>query len=400
MAGFFIPGIGQGGGANPNPNPDAFTQARFDAQTNELVLTTAGGVAIPVNLSNIKPAITQGVIKKVELVGKELVIEDVDGQIVQIPLSRVLGGVDITLTQIQGIQSDNVQGAIEELNGKFIEDITFDTAIDNTTNKPKNTLKKTKNGTETNVINHVVTDWQDLEYTERYTTYNALDFSKVIPNKSIDNLGNIGDITSNEWGIVEFNVEQGEYTVVRQRGVPIKIILTGEQVAEQFVYINNTVDFPIIKNWHRYVLNVPQGFTKATMELKISQGNEKQTMVLRGNQTQLDIPVDKPIPFTDKKLIQVSEVSLGFDNSNSSLTSTTVESAIKELNKKIANAGGGTVTSVNGEIPVDGNVALISQVTQAVGQDIVVAVGDQANFATLECMTNAEADLIIDGFVL
>ena len=115
MAGFFIPGIGQGGGANPNPNPDSFTQVRFDPQTNELVLTTAGGVAIPVDLSAIKPTITQGVIKSVNIVNKELVIEDVDGQIVQIPLSRVLGGVDITLTPIQGIQSDNVQGAIEEL---------------------------------------------------------------------------------------------------------------------------------------------------------------------------------------------------------------------------------------------------------------------------------------------
>ena len=120
MAGFFIPGIGQGGGANPNPNPDAFTRVNFNDQTNELILTTAGGVAIPVDLSNIKPTITQGVIKSVNIVNKELVIEDVDGQIVQIPLSRVLGGVDITLTPIQGVQSDNVQGAIEEVSGKTI----------------------------------------------------------------------------------------------------------------------------------------------------------------------------------------------------------------------------------------------------------------------------------------
>lgn len=119
MAGFFIPGIGQGGGANPNPNPDAFTQARFDAQTNELVLTTAGGVAVRVNLQDLVPNAIQGTINNIQIVGTDIIATTVGGQQIQLPLSQVLNGTDVTFTPTANINSNTVSDAIVEVDGKI-----------------------------------------------------------------------------------------------------------------------------------------------------------------------------------------------------------------------------------------------------------------------------------------
>lgn len=83
------------------------------------------------------------------------------------------------------------------------------------------------------------------------------------------------------------------------------------------------------------------------------------------------------------------------------LTSDTINirKELEELNKKIINAGGGTVTSVNGVNPQqDGNIVLTSTITHP-NNNILLQVGNQ-NFATLECMTDQEAAAIIDGFTL
>lgn len=135
--------------------------------------------------------------------------------------------------------------------------------------------------------------------------------------------------------------------------------------------------------------------------MKVSQGNEHQTMIFLGDQLNLSVDTNNPIPFVDGQLIQVgSEVSLKFDNSNSTLKSTTVNSAIKELNDKIANASSGTVTSVNGQAPSGtGEVTLTATVSQEVDGDIVLTVGNQNNFATLQCMTDQQVQDIKNLFV-
>ena len=125
-----------------------------------------------------------------------------------------------------------------------------------------------------------------------------------------------------------------------------------------------------------------------------------EVMVFNQNVSDNDLPT-KYVPFSGgaEVLINSNNVALSFDNNGTNLTSVTVHSAIKELDKKVGSAGGGTVTSVNGINPQGGEVTLTATVTQNVGQDIVLRVGNQ-DFATLQCMTDQDANTIIAGFTL
>ena len=62
--------------------------------------------------------------------------------------------------------------------------------------------------------------------------------------------------------------------------------------------------------------------------------------------------------------------------------------------------GDGTVKSVNGQLPSNsGEVTLTATVDQTSTNNIVLTVGNQNNFATLQCMTAQEVQDIIDLFV-
>ena len=182
-----------------------------------------------------------------------------------------------------------------------------------------------------------ITEWQDLEHVKKYNDTNILDYSKAIPNKAIGDNGGYID-TSADWGIVEFPVTANEvYTIVRQRNANLKIRF--ENIDGDLIQLILENNMPIHGGWHRYTFTAPLGSTKAILEVKLSQTNEKDTMILSGDKTTLPIDTNNPIPFADGQLIQIgSEVSLKFDNSNSNIKSTTIESAIKEINEKIASA--------------------------------------------------------------
>ena len=200
-------------------------------------------------------------------------------------------------------------------------------------------------------------DWQDLSYVEKYESPNILDYSKVEVGKSIDSAS--GDITptNSDWGIVEFPVVGGdEYTLLRKRNANVKIRFVNGAGAK-VDFINQPISSPI-GGWHRCVFNAHQDAVKGILEVKHNQGNEKETMILRGNQNDLFVDPNNPIKFSSDKVVVVGkEVALEFDNTDSNIKSTTVESAIKEVNNKIVNTGG-TVTSVNNVDPVDGNVTI------------------------------------------
>lgn len=62
--------------------------------------------------------------------------------------------------------------------------------------------------------------------------------------------------------------------------------------------------------------------------------------------------------------------------------------------------GNGSVKNINGQVADStGKVTLTATVTQGATGDIVLAVGDQSNFATLQCMTDTEVQAIINQFV-
>ncbi len=352
---------------------NSYSNSTYDAQTGRLTLIKDNGQQVPYDLAT-------GTVKTV------------NGQ-----PSNPQGNVTVNSehinydSQTSGLIATTVQDAIDELNRKFVSDVRYESA--------DRSLHRTIDGQEQELVSGLVTRWTDLDHVQEYTHTNVLDYSKAIPNKAIDDNGEHID-ASVGWGIVEFPVTANEdYTIVRQRNDNLKIRfenIDGDLI--EFILENN---MPIHGGWHRYIFTAPPGSTKAILEVKLSQTNEKDTMIFSGDKTTLPIDINNPIPFADGQLIQVgSEVSLKFDNSNSTLKSTTVNSAIKELNDKIANAGSGTVTSVNGQTPSGtGEVTLTATVSQEVDGDIVLTVGNQNNFATLQCMTDQQVQDIKNLFV-
>lgn len=357
MAGFFIPSFGgQGGGGGANPNQNAFIQVRFDNATNRLIFTTANGNDIPISLANIRPDITY----------VDANYDPVSGQLT---LTRGNGQDDVLDLGSNGVQSFNY-----DANTRTITVIN-------------------ENGQQY-TIPHIITEWKDLEYVKEYTDINLIDFAQRQNGVKFDGVGNITDVNASDNGLVRFDVVAGEeYTLIRQRANHGRICFYTADGG--FIRLLDE-GMRIYNGWNRLKFTAPQGASYAILELLVRQDNEKDVMVLRGDKINLAINTSNPIPYTDGNSIQVgSEVSLKFDNSNSTLLSTTVESAIKELNKKIANAGGGTVTSVNGEIPVDGNVNLSLEIN---GDDLEFKVENVAK-STLGLYTDNDANDLIRYFV-
>ena len=250
--------------------------------------------------------------------------------------------------QTSNLASNNVKEAIDELNGKFVSNVSFVEAT--------RTLKQTINNQEQEIVNGIVTKWEDLEHVKKYEITNLVDYSKrqngVKFNADGQNI--INDVNC---GLVSFKVEGNqEYTLLRQRAYHVRIRF--EDVNGGFIEFLDTPT-RIYNGWNRVKFTTPQNAITAILELLVSQANEKEVMVLKGNQLNLSVDTRNPIPFTDSKVLQIGkEVSYAFDNSNSNIKSTTVESAIKELDMKVANAGTGTVTSVNNVQPINGNVQI------------------------------------------
>ena len=294
--------------------------------------------------------------------------------------------------QVAQLGADNVQDAIVKLNEKFVSDVIYD--------EPTRTLKQTKNGQETDVVTGIVTKWGDLEYTTQSRLKNVFDKNTQVENDKKYYFDNITD--DPDWKIIKIPCNIGDsFTIIKgstndssqigyykddgthiKRGGASNKVVNGK-VVYRFTVPNDVQDVSY------FVISIQNGITDVN-----------EVMVFNQNVSDNDLPT-KYVPFSGgaEVLINSNNVALSFDNNGTNLTSVTVHSAIKELDKKVGSAGGGTVTSVNGINPQGGEVTLTATVTQNVGQDIVLRVGNQ-DFATLQCMTDQDANTIIAGFTL
>lgn len=288
--------------------------------------------------------------------------------------------VSFDSNNVDGVTANNVQTAIEEVNRKFVSNVSYD-ATDRS-------LKQTKDNQESTLVTGIVTKWGDLEHTTQSTTLkNIFDKTTQVEDNKQYYFGSIRD--NQEWKIIKVPCSVGkEYTITK--GI--------KHDSQQFgVYDSNgtlihngsTTSNKLINGRMTYKLTIPVTATDATYfvtSLFKVDSNENDVMVFEGNLTDDEIPVDY-IPFMDgaSVLVDSNEVALTFDKTGTSLISVTVHSAIKELDKKIVNAGGGTVTSVNGVNPnPQGNVTVgITDITGLQGQlDGKVStseVGNEAN---------------------
>lgn len=255
---------------------------------------------------------------------------------------------------------------------KFVEDITFDKDVDSQTNKPKNTLKKTKNGQTEDVVNHVVTEWKDLEYATQSTNFNIFNPSIFKDGEYYNSIGTL-EKTPN-WGNFKIPCSGGDtFTLFKKThdSINLGLLSGGRWVQNLKVSYNND------NGWVKYTINIPQTgqFDSISIPVHNQTNNYKSGVMLFSGDVQAPAEF---IPFTNNRVVSIdgSKVALTFDATGSSLTSSTTHDAIKELDSKIANAGGGTVTSVNGVQPVDGNVT--------VGIDNINTLRDELNNRVLQ----------------
>ena len=236
-------------------------------------------------------------------------------------------------------------------------------------------------------------DWKDLSFVKQYKYINLMDYSKKINGKWYDD--NSGAMKPNgSWSVYELDVVQGnQYTILRKRNDSVRYVYFNGSSHVSTEEVANTS----INGWNRQTITIPQGANKVHFCFQHGMNTEQAIMVLEGEVIEyVDfIPhISEPV-----NVLVGLEVGYKFNNANTNLQSTTVANAIRELDEKVTNASG-AIKSINGVTPQpSGDVILTSQTTQTVGQDVVLRVGNQ-DFATLECMTEQEANDIINSFIL
>lgn len=232
-----------------------------------------------------------------------------------------------------------------KVKGTFVTEVNYDTN--------GSILKYVKNGLETE-ITKVVTEWKDLEYTTQSSLKNVFDKNTQVEDNKRYYYDRIQE--NQDWKIARIPCQAGdEFTIIKSDRNDSSQIGLFEASG---VHIQSTsATYKLVKGRVVYHLTIPSSVNNVSyfvvsMEKNIT--NSDEVMVFKENVVDNDIPTNY-VPFTDGAtvIINSSEVALSFDGTGTNLSSSTVHSAIKELSGKIANAGGGTVTSVNNKQPND-----------------------------------------------
>lgn len=274
---------------------------------------------------------------------------------------------------------------------RFIEEITFDNTINQVTNKPKNTLSKNKNGQETPVIDHLVTEWKDLDHVSEINSTNVFDAKNLKYGKYFNNFAP-GLVDSSDYAYYTFDCNPGDtFTVVKKQhdSQTFGFLDTNGNVIE-----NRRVGQRVVNGRTYYHLTVPQtptivkaGFnihlpTNKVSEVELHSGHIQPTADFMPNTNGAEIIVDG------------TQVSINFDPMDSGLSSTTVESAIREsvllsntsLSNKVDRSEVGTGAN---QIPqLDQNGKLPSTIIPNIAITKIVDVADEAE--ALNMSTNNE----------
>ena len=291
--------------------------------------------------------------------------------------------------------STTISSAIKELDEKIANvggAVTFD--------EPTRTLKQTINGVQSDVVTGLVREWQDLEHTTQSSIKNVFDKNTQVEDGKRYYFGNIENYAGCK--IVKIPCKTNdEFTIIK--GASHDSSQVGIYNADGTHLRQLNVNHNNVNGKEVYRFTIPSDLQDASYFVTTMYENHtdiNSVMVFKENIADNNIPTNY-VPFTDGAtvLINSSEVALSFDGTGTNLSSSTIHSAIKELNGKIVNAGGGTVTSVNSVQPQpNGDVVLTSVITHP-NNNILLQVGNQ-DFATLQCMTDQDATTIINGFTL
>lgn len=266
---------------------------------------------------------------------------------------------------------------------RFIEEITFD----NTTKR----LTRTKNGQEDEVVNKIVTEWKDLDHVSDITSTNIFDVKNLKYGKYFYN-HRPELIESSDYAYYTFDCNPSDtFTVVKKQHDSQTF---GFLDANGTVIENRRVVQRVVNGRTYYHLTVPQtptivkaGFnvhlpSNKVSEVELHTGHIQPTAHFMPNTNGAEIIVDG------------TQVSIGFDPMDSGLSSTTVESAIREsvllsntsLSNKVDRSEVGTGAN---QIPqLDQNGKLPSTIIPNIAITKIVDVADEAE--ALNMSTNNE----------
>ena len=259
------------------------------------------------------------------------------------------------------LQSDNVKEAIDEINGKFVSNVRYD--------EPTRTLKQIKNNQELDVVTGIVTKWGDLEHTLYAEKQNLFDkdTQTVEDTRYTVVSGGGGRIeTDPTCRITKISCKAGyEFTVVKGATHDSQQVGIFNSQNQHIYHLN--VPKRVVNGKQTYLITIPTNLIDVAyvaVNMYKAQVSPDEVMVFEGNLADNEIP-KKYCPFTNgyTAIIDSKKVAMSFDPTGSNLASLTTHDAIIELDKKIVNTGGGTVTSVNGVMPNGGDVELTAVIS-------------------------------------
>lgn len=234
----------------------------------------------------------------------------------------------------------------------FITDITYN-PVDRTLNKTKNNLNEE--------ITKVVTEWKDLEYTTQSSIKNIFNKNTQV-TEDRHYFVNIGFVNDQSWRMATIPCSgEKQFTIVKMSNHDSGHMAFLDE-RNRILGDVNASSYTTVGGKTVYRITIPSNLTDVayfTVNIHKQTLTPNQLMVFSGHIDDSDIPTNY-VPFSDGATVFIdsNEVALSFDGTGTDLSSATIHSVIKELNGKIANAGGGTVTSVNGVQPVGGNVSV------------------------------------------
>lgn len=236
--------------------------------------------------------------------------------------------------------------------GAFVTEVKYDTN--------GSMLKYVKNNQDEE-ITKVVTEWKDLDYTTQSSIKNIFDKNTQVTEDRHYFVGK-GFYDDQSWRMATIPCSgEKQFTIVKMSNHDSgHIAFLGER--NNILGDVNFSSYETVGGKTVYRITIPSNLTDVayfTVNIHKQTLTPDQLMVFSGHIDNNDIPTNY-VPFADGAtvLIDSNEVALSFDGTGTDLSSATIHSAIKELNGKIANAGGGTITSVNGVQPVGGNVSI------------------------------------------
>lgn len=332
------------------------------------------------------------------------------------------------------LNSTDVQGAIDEVDGKIqntyvesnfnpvngeltltkangqddvldLSSLLFDVTFDDT----NNTLNKVQNGVTTPVIDHVVTEWDDLEFVSKTKNNIRNIFNKhtqivkdryytpvsgggyQIHNNTNWDLAYMPVVPGQEITLIKNAHDSQNYGVFNEQNIHQQHISSSGQLVNGMRVYRMTID-----------ATLPQGNTYYLLINMHKTGNNpidpNKVMVFDGNIIDDDLPKEY-IPYATHGSIYIdgNEVVHTFNPAGSSLVSQNTQDAIIELDRKITTTNESSIKTINSQTPdTQGNIDLELENAQDV---INFKVGAQT-INTITYATQPEVDAIKNNIIV